>query len=476
MSKYKSVVIDKNDLKQLEDYLNARGVKGIVLGNDVQIRTIEELRHHFDMALILVYFLTGRLLSWLDEKYYEVEAEKVEQLSKDDPNLQEKLCEILGVEPSTYVKSVSLRNEQIKQLKEYTDDPAILDSVDIIAFDQEELSNLLNDGVSTIYLFKYTFNIPIRKKNKTYIGIGEPIALIRRDETVDFAALNIFFENVQVENNNEILITNKSAEELYEIGRYFEYNVKTKDEERANKYYRKAIEKGNADAMCHIANRAISDLDEQKRTELHQKAFELRLKAAENGDSIAMEKLGESYLGYNGIKRDEVKAFKWFKAASDAGNFNAMQRLAGLYRSGIGTAQNFNKYLELLSRAADNGNANAKYELNEYYKNKKACFITTAVCDSFGKSDDCFELTTFRKFRDKWLITQPDGKTLIKEYYAIAPKIVSNINQLADSAQIYRTIWQKHLEPCLNFIQHGDNLACKNKYVEMILELKKKYL
>ena len=474
MSKYKSVVIDKNDLKQLEDYLNARGVKGIILGNDVQIRTIEELRHHFDMALILVYFLTGRLLSWLDEKYYEVEAEKVEQLSENDPNLQEKLCEILGVEPSTYVESVSLRNEQIKQLRKYTDDPAILDSVDIIAFDQEELSNLLNDGVSTIYLFKYTFNIPTRKKNKTYIGIGEPIALIRRDEAVDFAALNISFENVQVENNKEILITNKSAEELYEIGQYFEY--KTKDEERANKYYRKAIKKGNADAMCHIANRAISDLDEQKRTELHQKAFELRLKAAENGDSIAMEKLGESYLGYNGIKRDEVKAFEWFKAASDAGNFNAMQYLAGFYRSGIGTAQNFNKYLELLSKAADNGNANAKYELNEYYKNKKVCFITTAVCDSFGKSDDCYELTTFRHFRDEWLVLQSDGKQLVDEYYAVAPRIVDGINRLANAAQIYKDIWREYLAPCLTFIELGDQFSCKAKYVDMIHQLKKLYL
>ena len=26
---------------------------------------------------------------------------------------------------------------------------------------------------------------------------------------------------------------------------------------------------------------------------------------------------------------------------------------------------------------------------------KKDCFITTAVCDSFGKADDCYELTTF---------------------------------------------------------------------------------
>ena len=107
--------------------------------------------------------------------------------------------------------------------------------------------------------------------------------------------------------------------------------------------------------------------------------------------------------------------------------------------------------------------------------NNNSCFVTTAVCDSFGKPDDCFELMTFRKFRDTWLVNQPDGKSLIAEYYSVAPKIVANINKLADSAQIYKTIWKKYLEPCLSFIRKGDNLSCKNKYVEMIRELKKIY-
>ena len=108
--------------------------------------------------------------------------------------------------------------------------------------------------------------------------------------------------------------------------------------------------------------------------------------------------------------------------------------------------------------------------------NQNNCFITTAVCDSFGKPDDCFELMTFRKFRDTWLVCQPDGKSLIAEYYSIAPKIVTNINKCADAAQIYKTIWKRYLVPCLEFIKIGDNLSCKNKYVEMIHELKRHYL
>lgn len=107
---------------------------------------------------------------------------------------------------------------------------------------------------------------------------------------------------------------------------------------------------------------------------------------------------------------------------------------------------------------------------------KEGCFVTTAVCDSLGKFDDCYELMTFRKFRDTWLTAQPDGKNLINEYYAVAPQIVANINRLTNPAKVYKKIWQNHLEPCLNFLRNNDNISCKNKYIEMMHELKKQFL
>lgn len=104
------------------------------------------------------------------------------------------------------------------------------------------------------------------------------------------------------------------------------------------------------------------------------------------------------------------------------------------------------------------------------------CFITTAVCDSFGKADDCYELTAFRNFRDKWLANQSDGKSLIAEYYAVAPKIVAKINQLPNAAETYKNIWTDYLSRCLNFIEAGDNLSCKKIYVRMVQNLKAKFL
>ncbi|GEM_PF-1321020 len=108
--------------------------------------------------------------------------------------------------------------------------------------------------------------------------------------------------------------------------------------------------------------------------------------------------------------------------------------------------------------------------------NSGGCFITTAVCDSFGKADDCYELTMFRSFRDNWLLNQTNGKDLIDEYYRIAPRIVDKINQLSDSKKIYFDIWEQYLKPCLSYIEKKDYLLCTEKYVEMVQGLKNKYL
>jgi tetratricopeptide (TPR) repeat protein len=116
---------------------------------------------------------------------------------------------------------------------------------------------------------------------------------------------------------------------------------------------------------------------------------------------------------------------------------------------------------------------------DEYYqkwyadaKKQSGCFITTAVCGSFGKPDDCRELTAFRAFRDNWLAKQPDGKALVAEYYHIAPRIVAAIDAAPDSAGIYRGIWDAYLADCLRLIDSGRFAECRDVYVRMVNDLK----
>lgn len=155
------------------------------MADGTQVRDIFALKDHFDFDSVAKYFRDGKLLTWLETRYYDEEAAAVKQLDADDANFERKLCAIFGQETA-----------RIKKLKQYTADEKILEFVECVAFDQEELAYLLDEDIPEIYLCANRFVIPLRMKNRTYIGIGDAVAVIRSEESVDFAALGIEFKNV----------------------------------------------------------------------------------------------------------------------------------------------------------------------------------------------------------------------------------------------------------------------------------------
>lgn len=118
----------------------------------------------------------------------------------------------------------------------------------------------------------------------------------------------------------------------------------------------------------------------------------------------------------------------------------------------------------------------ASYEKIESGFQKKFCYITTAVCESQGKADDCYELNLLRNYRDQYLLSTPEGKILVKEYYNIAPTIVSRIARSAEPEQVYQEIWQNYLVPCIGLIEAGKPEACREQYMAMVYELKGRYM
>ena len=204
-----------------------------------------------------------------------------------------------------------------------------------------------------------------------------------------------------------------------------------------------------------------------------------------NGDSLSATCLGNLYL--NAEVFDTAEYFFGLALRSDNSNSEAALGLA-LCMMNIESDdfEQIKQLLQLASRSEIYSTRDTAQQLLQQFReaenarnnrqNNGGCFVTTAVCESLGKPDDCEELTAFRKFRDGWLTAQPDGKNLIAEYYAVAPKIVDRINRLADAAQIYENIREKYLEPCLNFIKHGENLSCKKLYIKMVHDLKSRYL
>lgn len=169
----------------------------------------------------------------------------------------------------------------------------------------------------------------------------------------------------------------------------------------------------------------------------------------------------------------------------------AMAYLGGYYRTGYyGIAIDLNLSKYYLTIASYLGDSYAKEELNKLNNDEKLkklnndnddassslCYITTAVCTSFDKPDDCYELQLFRGFRDNWLKYQIDGEYLITRYYETAPKIVETIDLRDDSTIIYKYIWEKYLVKCLSFIELREFDKCKQLYISMVEDLKLKYL
>lgn len=105
----------------------------------------------------------------------------------------------------------------------------------------------------------------------------------------------------------------------------------------------------------------------------------------------------------------------------------------------------------------------------------RPCYITTAVCESLGKEDDCYELNLFRDYRDNQLLKEEDGEALVREYYDVAPTIVTHIGRRCDAAEIYHGIWSDYLKPCMEELESENYASCKELYKTMVNELKKQY-
>ena len=103
------------------------------------------------------------------------------------------------------------------------------------------------------------------------------------------------------------------------------------------------------------------------------------------------------------------------------------------------------------------------------------CYITTAVCDSLGKPDDCYELTLLRNYRDQYLLSTEEGTNIVKQYYDVAPSIVKHINKAQNHHEIYAKIWKQYLKSCIMMIEQGKEQDCQKLYSNMVYDLKEKY-
>lgn len=176
--------------------------------DDYECRDLESLREHFDLEKAIAYFQDGRLITWMKHRgFYDI-ADELEEMSAEAADFPQKLCSLLEVEytgEAVDAEDIAFYNERLKEIKQYTNDEKILSNAGCVAINQEELGELLEEDVKVIYLLDGEYSIPIKRKNHKYIGIGNVTAKIRSKEPVDFAKLEIEFENISFDSEYESL-------------------------------------------------------------------------------------------------------------------------------------------------------------------------------------------------------------------------------------------------------------------------------
>ena len=99
------------------------------------------------------------------------------------------------------------------------------------------------------------------------------------------------------------------------------------------------------------------------------------------------------------------------------------------------------------------------------------CFLTSACMEAKGLPDDCYELTTLRKFRDEYLAKQECGKYEIVHYYHVAPGIVERIKTGENATAVFEKIYEELVMPCVKLIEDGQLEKAHEKYREYVMML-----
>jgi hypothetical protein len=132
------------------------------------------------------------------------------------------------------------------------------------------------------------------------------------------------------------------------------------------------------------------------------------------------------------------------------------------------------KALSILKKNEKEFDELRKTALNKQ-ESKCLCFLTTACTKARGLADDCYELTTLRRFRDVYMRSLPEGPALVAEYYDIAPRIVDAIEQQPNAPAILDDLYQRILVS-VYLIESNRLSQAMHSYRDMVLDLKGRFL
>lgn len=361
----------------------ARKIKfALEMADGTKVRSnLEELREHFDLESIMGYYLSGKLQEWLEDRYYEKEADEVANINKDDEDVRVRICEIFGIEPpesnNLSINSIERLNEKKAMLRQVTDDVTIIEHAAQVAFNQEELAELIEENESIIYLCGKEFTIPTKVTNKTYIGVNNPKISINIKSHQELLDRKIILKDVILpeclsEKNVKTKQEIKAEVEIQSLSLYERTKqLYGKEEADAEKMYLECDYDGLLDKFINLSNSGVERAnyfivqmywgsygDAVLETNTNSEARQICDNCSDTlakvqGSYIHNKETGEFASVVDSII-DELRKM------ADAGDPFACFEIDGVYRSGYTqiTQEEANEYL---NKASELGNNDATF-------------------------------------------------------------------------------------------------------------------
>jgi hypothetical protein len=319
-------------------------------------RSLEELREHFDLESVLGYFADGRLQTWLRDRYFDDEAQQVSELDPNDSELVTKICSILGVEAPQQAVNVDVHeinryNEKRKQLLEKYPEPELLNYIDAVAFNEDDIIQIIEKGIKEIYLIDNEFEFPFE--------LDGGYLVLKNGSRLSYTSMSSLFDCKFIGKNASLHI-DSSAGPMCEIFRLKFENINFIFADEDFELFFKARILKDIDSSLEIAKSLYAGKE-------YKDAYDYFLLAAELGNSVAQSFLGDMYYYGQGVQEDYAEAAKLYRKAAELGDAYAQYSLGWMFDTGKGVTEDCAEAIEWYRKSAAQGYSSAQYILGQMY-------------------------------------------------------------------------------------------------------------
>ena len=387
----------------------------ITMPDGAQVKTLEELRKHFDLISVLEHYTSGKLLVWLKSLHCE-EADIVADMNPFMPEFEK------FRESAILYDNLKCMSRYIPEFKKFRKNAGTLD-----------------DYFKAINPFMRKFEETLCSLLRVYVSPEKMTAAYEKAarENCAEAQFRLGCRYLSYAGNREMQLkgvdlTKQAAEQghhfaQYSLGNYYRYVEKRDDESII--WYQKAANQGYIEAMYALGT------------------VESCLQAVERGHIRAQVRLGNFFFYGRGVKQDYGEAVKWYRKAAEQGDMEAQYRLILCYLTGKGVEKDDHEAAEWCARAGEKDMVPAEFRIGEWY---------FYGCDS-GIEQDLYEAAKWyhRAYakKDSRLITD-----VLRQRLAIIPgeKLVYEDEDLPNYCR--KLTEQGYLENCNLDLAYNENL------------------